>query len=154
VVQDLASGDIQIQPSSRECLQLQKNDTLGRLKRLGNPVKARYNNDPSISVGRLFLTKLSSQDKHALYFFEKIYFADMKNVRQKRRSSRRNSEVLRGEQMHGNSGRYTFCFHCISTYCIHIIYSKSTLTQCIDYTECILFLPQSMDELPRKQPPQ
>jgi hypothetical protein len=54
VVQDLASGDIQIQPSSRECLQLQKNDTLGRPKKLENPVKARYNNDPRISVGRFF----------------------------------------------------------------------------------------------------
>jgi hypothetical protein len=46
VVQDLASGDIQIQPSSKEYLQIQKNDTLRRLKRLGNPVKARYNIDP------------------------------------------------------------------------------------------------------------
>jgi hypothetical protein len=72
VVQDLASGDIQIQPSSRECLQLQKNDTLGRPKRLGNPVKARYNNDPSISVGRLFLTKLSFQYSMRLISLKKF----------------------------------------------------------------------------------
>jgi len=74
VVQDLASGDIQIQPSSKEYLQIQKNDTLRRLKRLGNPVKARYNIDPSISVGGVFLTKFCSQKKYAFNFFEKSYF--------------------------------------------------------------------------------
>jgi len=80
VVQDLASGDIQIQPSSKEYLQIQKNDTLRRLKRLGNPVKARYNIDPSISVGRVFLTKFCSHRSMHLICLKEVIFAYMKNV--------------------------------------------------------------------------
>ena len=46
VAQDLVSGDIQIRPSLKEYLQIQMNLTLGKLKKQGNLIKARYNNDP------------------------------------------------------------------------------------------------------------
>jgi len=69
VALDLVSGDIQIQPSLKEYLLIQMNLTL---RKQGNLIKARYYNDPSLSVRRLLLTQLLSCHMHSLISLQTI----------------------------------------------------------------------------------
>jgi len=72
VAQGLVSGDIQIQPSLKEYLLIQMNLTLRRLRKQGNLIKARYYNDPSLSVRRLLLTQFLSSHMPSLIYLQTI----------------------------------------------------------------------------------
>lgn len=142
VAQDLVSGDTQIQPFLKEYLLIQMNLTLRRLRKQGNLIKARYYNDPSLSVRRLSLTQFLSDHMHSLISLQTIPWCLTKNVGQKKRSGR-NGEILRGEQRHSTSGRYSIStsinVYSIVNVSILVIHSKLTLTYCMTTQNAICF---------------
>jgi len=137
VAQDLVSGDTRIQPSLKEYPLIQMNLTLRRLRKQGNLIKTRYYDDPSLSV-----TQFLSSHMHSLISLQTIPWSLTKTVGQKKRS-RRNGEILRGEQRLSSSGRY-YISTSINVYCkvivgILVIHSKATLIYCMTTQNAICF---------------